>query len=94
TRTLTVKTGSLPTKAAAEIGTASPLRVRVRRPRGARIVRVDAYVGKRRVLRVRRNGIRTVTLRSRPAGAFRLKLVARTANGRRVTTVRRLGPCA
>ncbi|MFL5886609.1 MAG: TIM-barrel domain-containing protein, partial [Thermoleophilaceae bacterium] len=59
TRTLTVKTGSLPTKAAAEIGTASPLRVRVRRPRGARIVRVDAYVGKRRVLRVRRNGIRT-----------------------------------
>jgi hypothetical protein len=101
-RTLTVTTTKLPTRSATAIGTAAPLRLRVRAPHGRRIVRVDAFVATRRVrgklrytraLRARGRRIRSVTLRSLPTVPFRVRLVARIAGGRRIATVRRFGPC-
>jgi hypothetical protein len=111
TRTLTIATPELPTRSAASVaatapgaicGCPAPLRLRVRAPRHARIVRVDVYVATRRahgrlvyrhVLRVRHRPVRAVTVGSPPAGAFTLKVVARDAHGRRWTTVRRYGAC-
>ena len=80
----------------------APIRLRVRAPRGDRVVRVDVSVATRRVrgrlayrhvLRKRGRRIRSVTLRSAPTGVFKARVVARTAHGRRIAKVRHFAAC-
>ena len=69
---------------------------RIFRPHGHRIVRLDVYVNGRhlRTLRARRgHSVDRITLSSLPAGGFTLRLVAHTAHGGKVTSVRHYHGC-
>ncbi|TMK38914.1 MAG: alpha/beta hydrolase [Actinobacteria bacterium] len=68
--------------------------VRIRQPRHGRIVRVYAYIGGRRVKRVRGHRVRSLVL-VRPAGKdnFQVRLIAWNAHGRRTVRVLRFRRC-
>lgn len=69
---------------------------RIHRPRGRRIVRVDAYIGARRIGSVRARRGRSVArlvLPTQPQGRFTLKIVARTNDRRRIVTLRTYDGC-
>jgi pimeloyl-ACP methyl ester carboxylesterase len=69
------------------------MRIKVRQPRHGRIVRATVYVNGRKKLVKRGRRVRRVTLRHVPKGRFRVRIVGRTANGRKVVTVRRFRAC-
>jgi putative CocE/NonD family hydrolase len=66
---------------------------RLRKPRGARIVSVAAFAGKRLLLLRRGRSLRTVTLRNPPRGHYRLKLVTRDSRGHRRVARHRVSNC-
>jgi cytochrome c peroxidase len=69
--------------------------VRLYRPRGDRIRRVSVVVNGRRVvdLRTARSRRAPVDLRGLPKGIVRVKIVARTAKGREIVTLRKYRTC-
>jgi hypothetical protein len=56
------------------------------RQHGGRVVEVDAYIGRRRVKLLRGHRITSLTLSHVPKGRFMLRVVSRTASGRRNVT--------
>jgi hypothetical protein len=68
-------------------------RFRLRHRRGQRVTRVRVYVNKRRVVNRRGRNIKYVTLRKLPLGRFRVKIVKRTNDGHKTTTVRYYRGC-
>ena len=68
-------------------------RFAVRRPRHARVVAITAVVDGRRVKHVRRQRIRSITLRRLPSRVFALRLVERTAGGSRLAFERPYRGC-
>jgi hypothetical protein len=68
----------------------------IARPHGRRVLRVEIYVDGRRVKTVnapRGAGVTRVVLSGLPAGSFRLRVVAHTAGGHVVQTVRDYHSC-
>jgi pimeloyl-ACP methyl ester carboxylesterase len=70
------------------------LTFRIPQPRGARVVKVTAYIGGKRVKRVRGHRIARLTLKP-PHGKvnFTVRIVKVASNGRRSTSVRRYRRC-
>jgi cytochrome c peroxidase len=70
--------------------------VQVYRPRGDRIKRVTVLVNGRRVADLRNGRTRRarVDLRGLPRGVMRVKIVARTAKGREIVTLRKYRTCS
>jgi hypothetical protein len=66
---------------------------RLHQPRGARIVRVTAYVNGRRVKRLHGRRITHITLKRLPLGIFRVKIVSVTSRGSRIVSVRTYRGC-
>jgi hypothetical protein len=62
-------------------------------PRRARFVRVEVFVNGRRVLTRRGHRIRGIVLRGLPTGRLRLKIVATTNRGRRISSSRTYSSC-
>jgi endoglycosylceramidase len=60
---------------------------------GRRVVEVRIYVDRRLIVHRRARHITTVTLKRLPIGNFTVKVVARTSDGKRTTTVRRYRGC-
>jgi len=70
-------------------------RIRLRAPRGDRLRSARVYVNGRRVRVLRGRRLRAVIdLRGLPAGRVRVRVVARTRHGRRVSETRRYRTCA
>jgi hypothetical protein len=61
---------------------------RIRQPRRGRVVRVDVYVGRKRVKTVRARRVRRVAVGRLPRRGFRLRIVATTSTGARRVSVR------
>jgi hypothetical protein len=64
------------------------LALRLRAPSRGRFVRVEVFVNGRRVLTRRGHRIRRIVLHDLPQGRFRLKVVATTNRGRRISSAR------
>ena len=62
-------------------------------PRHGRIVRVDVFLGRRRLREVHGRNIRRVTVPRQPRGTFRIRIVARTARGGRIVSRRTYHGC-
>ena len=69
------------------------MRLRLRPPRGARIVAVEVFVNGRRVLRRQGRNLRRVSFREPHSDTFKVKVVERTNKGRLLTTRRRYRAC-
>jgi hypothetical protein len=63
------------------------------RPRGARIVRVEAFVNGKRRLRRHGRDIRRITLARLPRGRFTVRIVATQSTGSRLISTRRYTGC-
>ena len=92
---------SVPTVAAAEAKANTAPRACVDRRKFAftihqlngRVVKVQAYVGRRRVKTVSGHRVRRLTLERLPQGLFRVKIVTTTARGAHATSVRTYRGC-
>src|SRR6202022_3617883 len=67
---------------------------RVHPPRHQRIVRVEVYVNRRLVKRVRAHRITHVTIRRLPQGKFVVKVITHTNRGHRTTSTRTYHGCS
>jgi ABC-2 type transport system ATP-binding protein len=67
---------------------------RIHQPqKGGRVVQVVAYVNGKRVLRVKRHRVRSITLKRLPKSRFRVRIVAMTDKGSRTISVRHYRGC-
>jgi hypothetical protein len=66
---------------------------RLHRPRGARIVLVEAFVNGHRRLRLRGGDIRRITLARLPRGRFTVRIVATQNTGSKLISTRRYRGC-
>jgi dienelactone hydrolase len=69
------------------------VRFKLHRPRGARVVKVEAFVNGKRKLRRRGRDIRSVTLRKLPRKKFRVKIVSTRNNGSQLISTRTFKGC-
>jgi hypothetical protein len=68
-------------------------RFKLHHARGARVVRVEAFVNGKRVLRRRGHDLRAITIGHLPQGTFKVRIVSTQSSGSRLVSTRTYRDC-